>query len=93
MLGARYSEPIMDEVVDKLIEFLKDHKASDLMGLVAAAIAITKEPEEQECKKDKKDILLYPLVALNSWTCRYCFAKVAQGQKVCSCCGYGIRWD
>ena len=40
-----YSEEIMDELVDKMIEFLKDHEIYKLMELVASAIA-TKEQEQ-----------------------------------------------
>ena len=35
-----YSEKIMDELVDKMSEFLRNHKISDLLDLVAAAIAL-----------------------------------------------------
>ena len=41
---ARYSEEIMDELVDKMVQFLESHETYKLMELVAAAIA-TKEQE------------------------------------------------
>ena len=39
-----YSEKIMDELVSKMVEFLKDHEIYKLMELVASAVA-TKEQE------------------------------------------------
>ena len=41
---SRYSEEIMDELVDKMTEFLENHKISVLLDLVRDAIA-TKEDE------------------------------------------------
>ena len=40
-----YSEEIMDELVDKMVEFLKNHKTYKLMELVTSAVA-TKEKEK-----------------------------------------------
>lgn len=42
MSESRYSEEIMDELVDKMVEFLTDHEVYKLMELVATAVA-TKE--------------------------------------------------
>lgn len=39
---ARYSEEIMDEIVNKMVQFLENHETYKLMELVATAIA-TKE--------------------------------------------------
>ena len=39
-----YSEKIMDELVNKMVEFLENHKTYELMKLVTDAIA-TKEQD------------------------------------------------
>ena len=94
----------MEELIANLEEdidlLLYDSKPSNIEKKIATditkVISIMKKCNlklKEEEQERKKDILIYPLVALNSWTCRYCLAKIAQGQKVCSCCGYGIRWD
>ena len=38
-----YSEKIMDEIVGKMAEFLKDHTIHELLELVTAAVAIKEE--------------------------------------------------
>lgn len=43
MLGVRYSEPIMDDLVDKMVEFLQGHEVYKLMELVTDAIAIKEQ--------------------------------------------------
>lgn len=50
-------------------------------------------PESEEVPEEKKNILIAPLIGMNSWTCRYCFAKVVFLQRRCNKCGYGIRWS
>lgn len=42
---------------------------------------------------ERKDILIAPIIGYHSWLCRRCFSRIIEGQKVCDCCGYGIRWS
>ncbi len=41
----------------------------------------------------KENMLITPVIGMNSWMCRYCLAKVAFLQRRCNECGYGIRWS
>ena len=43
MLGAHYSEEIMDELVDKMLDFLENHRISDLLDLVSDAIGMEED--------------------------------------------------
>lgn len=44
-------------------------------------------------ERKRKDILIAPVIGYHSWLCRYCYSRITEGQKVCDCCGYGIRWS
>lgn len=51
------------------------------------------EKDDRTMKKEKKDILIAPTIGYYSWLCRRCYSRITEGQKVCDCCGYGIRWS
>lgn len=49
--------------------------------------------DDEMTQKERKDILIAPVIGYRSWLCRYCYSSITEGQKVCNCCGYGIRWS
>ena len=96
MLGAHYSEKCMDELQEKMDEFLEDHSVSVFMDLVSVAIIKKFDAlsEELEPVEPKCTITSH---GFHYDYCGDCGALLPVGDYgkaiFCPACGRPVKWD